>query len=86
MKLFLALLAATAVAAADHQSLRHAPAMTPAVRVLTEPFNQQAVVDASESGNRNEPCIPDVYDDSLTVIEAGKKQFPQDVEVSKQCR
>ena len=86
MKLILALLTSTAVAAADHQSLRHAPAMTPAVRKLTEPFNQEAIVEASESGNRNEPCIPGVYDDSLEVVEAEKKQFPQDIEVSKQCR
>ena len=47
---------------------------------------QEAIVEASESGNRNEPCIPGVYDDSLEVVEAEKKQFPQDIEVSKQCR
>ena len=84
MKIVLAILAATtAVAvAADHTSLRHATTE----RVLTEPFDQQAIVDLSENDNRNEPCIPGVYDESALVIDAQRKQFPQDVSVDQQCR
>ena len=74
MKLFVALLA-TAVTA-DHTSLRH----------LTQPFDQQAVVDASENENRNEPCIPGEFDSNAMVIDAQKKQFPTDVPVAQQCR
>ena len=82
MKIFLAILATTAAVAADRTSLRHATTE----RVLTEPFDQQAIVDLSENDNRNEPCIPGVYDESALVIDAQRKQFPQDVSVDQQCR
>ena len=82
MKIFPAILAITAVAA-DHTSLRHATTE----RVLgTQPFDQQAIVNLSENDNRNEPCIPGVYDESALVIDAQRKQFPQDVTVGQQCR
>ena len=81
MKLFLALLASTAVAA-DKTSLRHATTD----RVLTQPFDQQVIVDASENPNRNEPCIPGEFDSNAMVIDAQKKQFPTDVPVDQQCR
>ena len=81
MKIFLTLLTATAVAA-DHTSLRHATTE----RVLTEAFDQQAIVDAAENDNRNEPCIPGEFDQNALVINAQRKQFPQDVPVDQQCR
>ena len=76
MKIFLAILATTA-AAADHTSLR---------RALTDPFDQQVIVELSENQNRNEPCIPGEFDRSALVIDAQKKQFPQEVSVGQQCR
>ena len=81
MKIFLAALAATAVAA-DHTSLRHATIE----RILTQPFNQELIVQAAEDPNRNQPCIPGEFDENALVIEAEKKQFPQDVSVDQQCR
>jgi len=81
MKIFIALLAATAVAA-DHASLRHATSE----RVLTEPFNQQAVVNATENPNRNEPCIPGKFDENAMVVDGTKKQYPEDIPIEKQCR
>ena len=82
MKIFLAALAATAVAA-DHTSLRHATTE----RILqTQPFNQELIVQAAEDPNRNQPCIPGEFDENALVIEAEKKQFPQDVSVDQQCR
>ena len=83
MKIFVAILATAVVAAADHQSLRHATTE----RVLnTEDFNQGEIVAATESPNRNEPCIPGQFDQNTMVIDAQKKQFPTDVAVGQQCR